>query len=266
MSSKIHGSKPCPTGPGYEKLLRFCEIAKEYDCEYVWSDTCCINKESSTELEEAIQSMYRWYQDAFICIVYLAKSSSIEDFANEPWFTRGWTLQELLAPGNLRMYGKNWTPICPKEKENTFALLWSHPNPNPDQRYPQRHPPSSHLPNDKQSIYMLDAISKVTRIDAEYVRGFGYIGASLSEKMRWASRRKTTRIEDAAYSLLGIFQVSMPITYGEGKVAFRRLLEAIAQFSPDPTFFAWAGRCSYYSIALPSSPSCFQTSHRMWRW
>ncbi|KAF8546087.1 hypothetical protein OG21DRAFT_1473262 [Imleria badia] len=241
MSSKIYGSRPCPTGPGYEKLLRFCEKAKEYGCKYVWSDTCCINKESSAELEEAIHSMYRWYHDAFVCIVHLAESSSVEDFPNEPWFTRGWTLQELLAPRNLRMYGKNWIPICPKEEENTFV---SPPGP---------------LPNDKQSTYMLDAISKVTGIDAECVQRFTYMGASLSEKMRWASKRKTTRIEDVAYSLLGIFKVSMPIAYGEGKMAFRRLLEVIVQYSPDPTFFAWAGEHSYYSPALPSSPSCFQT-------
>jgi len=256
MSSKIYGDKPRPDSPGYEKLLRFCEKAKEYDCEYVWTDTCCINKESSAELEEAIRSMYRWYQDAFVCIVYLAMSSSIEDFRKEPWFTRGWTLQELLASRNLRMYGKDWTPICPKEEENTLILLWG---PNQDQRYPQWHSPSNHLPNDKRSIHMLDAISKVTGIDADYVREFKATEVSLSEKMRWASKRKTTRGEDIAYSLLGIFNVSMPIAYGEGKMAFRRLLEVIAQLSQDTTFFAWAGSCSNYSLALPSSPSSFRT-------
>ena len=249
MSSKIYGDKSCPTGPGYEKLRRFCEKAKEYGCEYVWSDTCCINKESSAELEEAIRSMYRWYQDAFVCIVYLAGSSSVKDFRDEPWFTRGWTLQELLAPRDLRMYGKDWTPICPKEEENTFTLPWEN----------QRRSPSSRLPNDKRSIYMLDAISKVTGIDEAYVREFSSMEVSLSEKMRWASKRKTTRAEDIAYSLLGIFNISMPIAYGEGNMAFRRLLEVIAQHSQDLTFFAWAGWCSNYSLALPSSPSSFGT-------
>ncbi|KAI9566375.1 hypothetical protein HD554DRAFT_2323154 [Boletus coccyginus] len=223
MSSKIYGDKPCPDGPGYEKLLRFCEKAKEYGCEYVWTDTCCINKESSAELEEAIRSMYRWYQDAFVCIVYLAMSSSVEDFRKEPWFTRGWTLQELLASRNLRMYGKDWTPICPKEEENTSTLSWGL---DQDQRYPQWYSPSNPLPNDKRSVHMLGAISKVTGIDADYVREFKVMEVSLSEKMRWASKRKTARAEDISYSLLGIFNVSMPIAYGEGKMAFRRLLES----------------------------------------
>ncbi|KAH0837770.1 hypothetical protein J3R83DRAFT_5948 [Lanmaoa asiatica] len=97
MSSKIHGERPTPEGAGYRKLLRFCAKAKDYGCDFVWSDTCCINKESSAELDEAIRSMYRWYSDAHVCIAYLAKSSSVDDFPREPWFTRGWTLQELLG-------------------------------------------------------------------------------------------------------------------------------------------------------------------------
>ncbi|KAI9566366.1 hypothetical protein HD554DRAFT_2117567 [Boletus coccyginus] len=243
MSSKIYGDRPHPDGPGYEKLLRFRERAKEYGGEYVWTDSCCINKESSAELEEAIRLMYRWYQDAFVCIVYLAMSSSVEDFRKEPWFTRGWTLQELLASKNLRMYGKDWTPICPKEEENTLTLPWGF---NQDQRYTQQYSPPNHLPNDKRSIHMLDAISKATGIDADYVREFNAMEVLLPEKMRWASKRKTTRAEDISYSLLGIFNVSMPIAYGEGK------------HSQDPNFFAWAGSCSNYSLALPSSPSSFE--------
>lgn len=258
MSSKTFRTKAPPTGPGYEKLLRFCEKAKEYGCEYVWSDTCCINKESSAELEEAIRAMYRWYQDAFVCIVYLAKSSSVADFPNEPWFTRGWTLQELLAPTNLRMYGKDWTPICPKEEENTLVSAPQRlRNLRLDEPCRDSGSPSNHLPDDKRSAYMLDAISKVTGIDTKYVRAFNVKDVTLAEKMRWASTRKTTRVEDMAYSLLGLFDVSMPIAYGEGNMAFRRLLEVIAQYSHDPTFFAWAGRCSDYSRALPASPLSF---------
>ncbi|KAG1758785.1 hypothetical protein EDD22DRAFT_175420 [Suillus occidentalis] len=93
---------------GYHKLIKFCEKAREYDCELAWSDTCCINKDSSAELDEAIQAMFKWYRGAAICIAYLACSSSVSDFAQEPWFTRGWTLQELLAPEKMKFYGRNW--------------------------------------------------------------------------------------------------------------------------------------------------------------
>ena len=147
------------------------------------------------------------------------------------------------------MYGKDWTPICPKEEENTLTSPWEY----------QWRSPYNQLPNDKRNNHMLDAISKVTGIDAEYVGEFRSMEVSLSEKMRWASKRKTTRAEDIAYSLLGIFNISMSIAYGEGNMAFRRLLEVIAQHSQDPTFFAWAGWCPDYSLALPSSPSSFGT-------
>ncbi|KAF9222156.1 HET-domain-containing protein [Gyrodon lividus] len=103
-------------GPGYRKLLMFCEKAKEYGCTYVWSDTCCIDKTSSAELEEAIRSMFRWYRSAEECITYLSESSTLEDFETEPWFSRGWTLQELLAPQRIRFYGKNWLPLLQDTK------------------------------------------------------------------------------------------------------------------------------------------------------
>lgn len=241
MSSKIHGQRPIPKGPGYDKLVCFCDKAKEYGCEYVWSDTCCINKESSSELEEAIRSMYRWYRDAFVCIVYLAKSSSVKDFAREPWFTRGWTLQELLAPERLRMYGKDWNPVCPKLEEVGGG-----------DEFP--------FPNDKLSEFMLNSISKATHIAVVNIRNFHSRSPHImvSTKMKWASKRKTTRIEDVAYSLLGIFDIMMPIAYGEGDRAFHRLLETIAQRSGDPSFFAWSGPSSRYSMALPASPASYQ--------
>ncbi|KAF9222189.1 hypothetical protein BS17DRAFT_681101, partial [Gyrodon lividus] len=228
MSSKIYGKKPVPVGPGYDKLVRFCEIAeKDYGCAYAWSDTCCINKESSAELEEAIRSMYRWYEEASMCIIlHLAKSSSVEDFAKEPWFTRGWTLQELLAPRRSRFFGKDWTPICPKEEESSG-----------DVRLRSDGPFTYH--NDRASGFMLEALSQVTDIDINSLREFERWSTSIHETMSWASKRETTRVEDVAYSLLGIFDISMPMAYGEGERAFHRLMEAIAQRSTDPTLFAW---------------------------
>ncbi|KIJ07072.1 hypothetical protein PAXINDRAFT_140233 [Paxillus involutus ATCC 200175] len=250
MSSKRYGERPMPTGPRFEKLRKFCEKARdEYECAYAWSDTCCLNKESSMELEEAIRSMYRWYRDAYVCIVFLAKSFSIQDFWREPWFTRGWTLQELLAPRRLRFFGAEWTPICPMAEVQFGDIPLSHDIEQVDDSFP--------YPNDKASDFMLNAISQVTGIQATTLRCFDREKIALCEKMRWASNRNTTRVEDIAYCLLGIFDISIPIAYGEGGRAFYRLMEAIVQRSGDPTLFAWAGKPSPYSRALPSSPACY---------
>ncbi|KIK78961.1 hypothetical protein PAXRUDRAFT_834331 [Paxillus rubicundulus Ve08.2h10] len=245
MSSSADGEKTLPDGPGYDKLRKFCEKARdEYGCEYAWSDTCCINKESSSEMDEAIRSMYRWYRDAEVCIVHLAQSSSVEEFSTEPWFKRGWTLQELLAPSRLRFYGTGWTPIRPDEEQDDIYIEGLY----------------CPWPNDKASVFMLDAISEATQIDVRHLRDFDPKSVHVSEKMRWASERKTTRVEDVAYSLLGIFDISLPIAYGEGERAFYRFMEAIAQRSTDPTLFAWTGKPSEHSDALPSSPACYYES------
>ncbi|KAF8839136.1 HET-domain-containing protein [Paxillus ammoniavirescens] len=248
MSSSTDGEKPLPDGPGYDKLRRFCEKARDdYGCQFAWSDTCCINKESSSELDEAIRSMYRWYGDAEVCIVHLAKSSSVEEFLKEPWFKRGWTLQELLAPSRLRFYGTGWTPIRPDEEQDDIYIEGSY----------------CPWPNDKASEFMVEAISEATHIDRRHLRKFNPKSVDVSEKMRWASERKTTRIEDVAYSLLGIFDISLPIAYGEGERAFYRFMEAIAQRSIDPTLFAWTGKPSAHSNALPSSPACYYESRTL---
>ncbi|KAF9483349.1 hypothetical protein BDN70DRAFT_778243, partial [Pholiota conissans] len=94
---------------GYRKLVNFCRIAEaEYDVTFGWMDTVCIDKSSSSELDESIRSMYKWYEHAEICITYLADTSSINDMATDRWFTRGWTLQELIAPKRLNFYSRDW--------------------------------------------------------------------------------------------------------------------------------------------------------------
>ncbi|KIK99527.1 hypothetical protein PAXRUDRAFT_30473 [Paxillus rubicundulus Ve08.2h10] len=248
MSNKRCGGQVMPTGPGFEKLLQFCEKARtDYGCAYVWSDTCCINKESSTDLEEAIRSMYRWYADADICIVYLARSSSVDDFTMEPWFARGWTLQELLAPKKMRFYGKEWTPIFPSANAGRegaleeYDLSGEHPD----------------LSNDKENELLLGALAEVTGIPVFDLRDFRPGCNRVFQKMIWTSKRRTTRIEDVAYSLLGIFDVTMPIAYGEGNRAFYRLMEVIAQRCDEPGFFAWAGPHSRYSNVFPLSPASY---------
>jgi len=222
------------TGDGWMKLLHFCKKAKEHGCDYAWSDTCCINKTSSAELEEAIRSMYRWYSNAEVCIAYLEGSSSVKDFGMEPWFTRGWTLQELLAPRKIKFYGKGWDLILSQMSLES---------------------------NDKEQHDLSNAIEQVTRIPQYQLVNFRPGCYRVWEKLLWASRRTTTRREDMAYCLVGMLNISMPIAYGEGDWAFHRLMEAILQRCNEPEIFAWIGQPSPYSLVLPSSPACYE---RIW--
>ena len=177
--------------------------------------------------------MYRWYRDAEVCIVHLAETDTLADFENEPWFRRGWTLQELLAPKRITFYTKDWAYIFVDNVRRAESR------------------------NDKEDWRVLGAVSNVTGIPAEDLRHFRPGCERVSEKMRWASRRETTRMEDAAYALIGIFDITMPVAYGEGRWAFHRLMECIAQRCSEPGFFAWAGDASPYSLALPSSPASY---------
>lgn len=194
---------------GYIKIKLACEQAISDELEYVWVDTCCIDKSSSAELSEAINSMFRWYRDAEICYVYLADiaaSGSTPDdhllFPKSRWFTRGWTLQELIAPAIVSFYSNDWTFLGTKH-------------------------------------HLTELISKITGIEEAILTGGNLDHASVAKKMSWASRRVTTRTEDIAYCLLGIFGVNMPLIYGEGEKAFLRLQEEIIKESDDQSLLAW---------------------------
>ena len=213
--------------PGYEKLRTFCVTAKALGCRLAWADTCCIDKTSSAELDEAIRSMFKWYRNSAVCLVHLAKATEQSSIRNDPWFTRGWTLQELLAPTKIKFYGADWLPL------STF-------------------------PNDKENTEIMHIISDITGIDRRNLRYFSPGLLSVREKMLWASTRKTTRVEDVAYSLLGIFDISMPIAYGEGKRAFRRLMEVIVNDCREWQIFAWAGPHSPFATSFPESPSGYR--------
>ena len=189
--------------PGYDKI-RFCgEQAKRDGWQYFWIDTCCIDKRNSSELQEAINSMFHWYHNAAVCYVYLADVSKPalsandweQSFRGSRWFTRGWTLQELVAPASVEFFSR--------EGENL---------------------------GNKRSLER--NISEVTGIPIKALRGSTLSDFSISERMLWAENRKTTRGEDRAYSLLGIFDVYMPLIYAEGEEkAFKRLREEIDKAS-----------------------------------
>ncbi|KAK3375675.1 heterokaryon incompatibility protein-domain-containing protein [Lasiosphaeria ovina] len=198
--------------PRYDKIENTCRLAEIEGLEWVWIDTCCIDKSSSAELSEAINSMFRWYEKAAICFAHLAdvqRSDTISDldvaFENCRWFTRGWTLQELLAPGKLVFYDRAWGVI-----------------------------------GDRASL--AGQIQRRTAIPAEYLSEHrdDFREARVGERMSWASDRNTTRREDLAYCLFGIFDIHMPLLYGEGDHAFRRLQEEILKTSVDDSIFAWS--------------------------
>lgn len=214
------------TRPGFIKLRNFCQKAREYGCRLAWSDTCCIDKRSSAELDEAIRAMFKWYRNADICIVFLADSLSISDFPQEVWFQRGWTLQELLAPPRIKFYGKHWDQL-------------------------------SRSRNDKEDHSMLEALSQVTGISRENLLYFSPGLVDVREKMIWASKRRTTRMEDIAYSLIGILNISLSVAYGEGERAFRRLMEAIMQACREWQILAWAGPHAPFQASIPRSPLAY---------
>jgi hypothetical protein len=168
---------------------------------------CCIDKTSSAELSEAINSMFRWYQKAQVCYVYLTdvsghNSSRENELSQSRWFTRSWTLQELIAPKFVIFYSKTWETIGTKE-------------------------------------HLSHTISKITSIDEDILCGSSLELVSAAKKMSWAATRQATRKEDVAYSLLGLFDINMPLLYGEGQKAFTRLQEEILRSSYDHSLFAW---------------------------
>jgi len=189
---------------GYSKISQCCTQAVEAGFEWAWVDTCCIDKRSSAELSEAINSMYRWYWNAAICYVFLSDHSDRNgDFESSRWFKRGWTLQELLAPDVIEFYDSDWTFLGTK-------------------------------------MSLVDGISAATKIDKQCLLDRTTIEhASIAAKFSWASARVTTREEDMAYCLLGLVQVNMPMLYGEGAAAFYRLQLEIIKQTNDHTIFAW---------------------------
>ncbi|KAI5920724.1 heterokaryon incompatibility protein-domain-containing protein [Camillea tinctor] len=191
------------------KVHGCCRQALANGLEWIWIDTCCIDKSSSSELQESINSMYRWYERARVCYAYLADvditttTDVTSALQQSRWFTRGWTLQELIAPEHIEFFDCAWRPLG---ERGTLTA----------------------------------AISARTRVGEKYLRSAAgrrvYVQqlAGVAEKMSWAAGRVTTRQEDIAYCLLGLFGVAMPMLYGEGGPrAFARLQEEIMRRSKD---------------------------------
>ncbi|EME43659.1 hypothetical protein DOTSEDRAFT_54416 [Dothistroma septosporum NZE10] len=217
--------------PGWYKIEQACLRAKEdHNLDYCWADTCCIDKTSSAELSEAINSMYRWYFHAKVCYAYLADVPE-QELKDSKWFSRGWTLQELIAPGDIIFYDATWRVIGSK-------------------------------------ISMVKDLAEITVIDPRVLRDRTTITSiSVAGRMAWAAKRYTSREEDKAYSLMGIFDVNMPMLYGEGPKAFARLQEEIIRTSTDHSILAWqAYEDGHDTLLFSPSPYGFRHAHNIVSW
>jgi hypothetical protein len=197
------------TKAGYEKILFCAQQAATDGLQHCWIDTCCIDRSSSAELSEAINSMFRWYQNAKCCYVYLADVSKndwnentgstgnwVSAFRKSRWFTRGWTLQELIAPSSVEFFDKE----------------------------------RGHL-GDKQSLE--EILHEITGVPIKVLRNQPLRDFGLEERFSWAATRETTREEDMAYCLLGIFDIHMPLLYGEGEEIAMKRLRSMAESATD---------------------------------
>ncbi|KAK3698949.1 hypothetical protein LTR37_016736 [Vermiconidia calcicola] len=238
----IRSSQYQNASSGWDKIIAACRIARSRGLDWLWIDTCCIDKKSSAELSEAINSMFNWYQRAEECYVLLpdvadntaafrraahAEEGTVtnaakignemwdpQDFIKSTWFTRAWTLQELLAPNRVLFYTTDFNCLGSK--------------------------------GDLQNL-----ISDATKVPLIFITQNDMIHrASVAERMKWASRRQATREEDLAYSMLGLFGVNMPLLYGEGNKAFLRLQTEIIRTSDDETIFGWSGESHYNTNGL----------------
>jgi len=235
---------------GFDKIEKCAELADRNNISYCWVDTCCIDKSSSTELSEAINSMFRWYKGASVCYAYLSDipppSSYLEWLLGQVerysdmdrslfknwakkigasrWFTRGWTLQELIAPRKLEFYSQDWTFAGTKDN-------------------------------------LKDHISDITGIPIDVLSSSDVSNTPIACRMSWAANRLTSRTEDIAYCLLGIMEINMPLLYGEGDRAFIRLQKELISSSDDPTIFLWTDSSASFSKCsgvLARSPSAFR--------
>ena len=192
---------------GFSKIEGACKLAADDGYDWIWIDSCCIDKESSADVDKAINSMWTYYTKSNICYVYMADIPDCEvgwgiSFQDSDWFTRGWTLQELIAPVHVEFYAADWSPIGTKLEQH-------------------------------------EEIAAITTIDSDLLAQNQSIDAySTAERFSWAAHRQVTQEEDEAYSLLGLFQIHMPMLYGEGRArAFARLQEAIYLSTCDDSIF-----------------------------
>ncbi|KAF8417750.1 hypothetical protein L210DRAFT_3580341, partial [Boletus edulis BED1] len=225
--------------PTHDKLQMFCKIVRDAGFDWAWSDTCCIDKSDHFILQEALVAMFRWYQSSAMMVVFLRgvqPSSPHGALAGSIWNTRAWTLQEYIAAKAIRFYTEDWTLYRGLE-----------------------------LPDHRESPEVMSEMERATGVSAQQLMALRPGLTNIRDKLRLASTRQTTLVEDAAYSLLGIFSsIGIPAIYGEGEASLGRLLANILTRSGDVSILAWTGESSPFNSCLPAHITVFNepaTSH-----
>ncbi|KIM70580.1 hypothetical protein SCLCIDRAFT_1206709 [Scleroderma citrinum Foug A] len=215
---------------GISKLQSFCLACGQHRYLWAWSDTCCIDKESSTELQEAISSMFSWYRLSALTMVHLADVSDTGGLTSSVWFKRGWTLQELLAPRTMLFFTRDWTLYGDSSS------------------------------NHKEDSAILGELERATGITSRHLSDFHPGVDDARSRLLWASMRRTTRPEDIAYSLLGVFSLHIPVLYGESaENALGRLLAEVISKSGDTSILDWVGQSSAFHSCFPATITPYQT-------
>ena len=215
----------------HDKLRMFCKIVRDAGLHWAWSDTCCINKTDHFVLQEALVAMFKWYQGSTVTIVLLRgvrSPSRRGDLVKSIWNTRAWTFQEYHASKVVRFYNEDWTLYM-----------------NLD------------IPNHKESPDIISEMEEATGVSVRALMALQPGLDDIREKLCLASRRQTTLVEDAAYSLLGIFSISLPVVYGEGNQALGRLLAQLLASSGDTSILAWTGKSGSFNSCLPANITVF---------
>ncbi|KAG2336501.1 hypothetical protein BDR05DRAFT_122136 [Suillus weaverae] len=218
---------------GIVKLQSFCKTARAAEHRWGWIDTCCIDQTNNVELQTSLNSMFDWYHTSALTMVYLSdvsRSSNPGALARSAWNTRGWTLPELLAPKVIRFYQNDWTPYL-----------------------------NDHSDNHKLSDAIVQELKDATGIDAEALADFSCRKINARKKLQWASTRVTTKQEDIAYSLFGIFDVQIHLMYGEKKEkALGRFLEKVVAELGDISALDWVGQSSKFNSCLPADITSYK--------
>ena len=224
--------------PTHMKLRMFCKITRDAGLHWAWSDTCCINKADHIVLQEALVAMFKWYQGSTVTIIFLrgvGSQSQRGAIMKSTWNTRAWTFQEYHASKVVRFYTEDWTLYL-----------------NID------------IPNHKDSPDIISEMEEATGVSAQTLMALRPGLDNIREKLCLASTRDATLVEDAAYSLLGIFSTSLPVVYGEGDQALGRLLAKLLTSSGDTSILAWTGKSGSFNSCLPRDITVFSqlpTSH-----
>ena len=216
-----------PVSPAYSKLQSFCKLVHSLRFDWAWSDTCCVNQLDKGVQQESLVAMFRWYRGASLTVVHLlgvlSESQEFGRLWRSIWNTRGWTYQEYIASEVVQFYTEDWKPYLGLE-----------------------------IFNHKESPIILSEMQQAMNFTTEELATLQPGLDRVREKLYLASKRQTTREEDIAYSLFGIFNVAIPVIYGEGNQAIGRLLEYILTRSDNVTLLAWTGSSGSHHSYLPT--------------